>query len=235
MSPADMKSGEKPAAAREVLFFELEFVATSGRKGLYETVRGLFEANGMTVSPAAFSRCGATCRPAETVAALAGAMGGTPALANELAARAEELFVSQFCAQAEVDRSLPLLIETARQRSIQPVAVSAWPKDQAAALMSQLGLDALGVDLEAFDSHDPVFPRADHWLRMIKNRKQDSIPAMAIVSSHAACKGALTAGVTCIAVPDEFTSFADFSGARLILDSLGAQPADAIIAQVSRR
>jgi len=115
------------------------------------------------------------------------------------------------------------------------VAISPWPKDVAEALMKKLGLDELGVDLEAFDSSDVAFPRADHWLRLLKQRDQDTIPLVAIVSSRNACKGALTAGATCVAVPDAYTSFEDFGGAKVVLDKLGDMPAKELIELVRRR
>jgi hypothetical protein len=100
--------------------------------------------------------------------------------------------------------------------------------------MKQLGLDELGVDLESSDSEDPVFPRADHWLRMIKTREQETLPLIAILNSRAACKGALTAGAACIAVPDAYTAFEDFTGAKVVLDSVDEMKPEELLDLVSR-
>jgi beta-phosphoglucomutase-like phosphatase (HAD superfamily) len=70
---------------------------------------------------------------------------------------------------------------------------------------------------------------------MLKNRGQETIPLIAIVSSQTACKGALTAGATCVAVPDAYTNYEDFSGAKLVLESLGEVPVKEILDLVSRQ
>jgi hypothetical protein len=101
--------------------------------------------------------------------------------------------------------------------------------------MKKTGLSELGADLVAMDSTDPIFPRADHWLRILKQRGQEEIPAIAIVASRAACKGALTAGATCIALPDAYTAYEDFTGAKVVLDTLGDLPAKELLDLVSRR
>ena len=73
------------------------------------------------------------------------------------------------------------------------------------------------------------FPRADDWLKMLKQCGKERCTLVAVVSSQVACKGALTAGAACIAVPDQFTSFQDFSGAKLVLDSLSDEKPDALL------
>ena len=47
--------------------------------------------------------------------------------------------------------------------------------------------------------------------------------------------GALTAGATAIALPDAYTAFEDFTGAKIILDSLGDMTAKELLELVSRR
>ena len=134
-----------------------------------------------------------------------------------------------------LNKDLPALIKTAQECNIQVVALSAWPEAAAKELMKKTGLDALGVDLVAMDSIDPIFPRADHWLRILKQRGQENIPLIAIVGSRAACKGALTAGATAIALPDVYTAFEDFTGAKVVLETLGDMPAKELLDLVSRR
>jgi dihydroorotate dehydrogenase len=92
----------------------------------------------------------------------------------------------------------------------------------------------MGVGRVAMDSVDPIFPRADHWLRILKQRGQETIPLISIVGSRAACKGALTAGATCIALPDIYTAFEDFTGAKVVLDTLGDLSAKELLNLVSR-
>jgi hypothetical protein len=135
---------------------------------------------------------------------------------------------------AELNPALPALIKAAQEKDMEVVALSAWGEELASQLMSKLGLDELGVSLETQDCTDEVFPRADHWLRFLKQREQDTIPVISIVSSKGSCRGALTAGATVIAVPDEYTAFEDFAGSKIVIDSLDAMKPAELLDLVSR-
>lgn len=227
--------GNVEPSAREVLFFELEFIAVAGRAALFDVVKKTLKPAGIDLTPVLFARSGMPSRPGAAVRAVVDAADKEVANVDELAEQAEEAMRQFLQGKAALSKELPALIEAAAERNIEAVAISAWPEKTARALMEKLGLDKLDVDLEAFDSQDPVFPRADHWLRMLKQREQDTIPIIAVVSSRAACKGALTAGATCIALPDEYTAFEEFSGARMVLESLGEMPPAELLDLVSRR
>ncbi len=220
---------------REVLFFELETVATTGREAMFEAVKKVMKSKDIEVTPALFSKCGITARPGAAIQAMIDDSGRNLSTGDQLATQAEKAVKKFFVGEAELNADLPKLIKAAQAKDIEVVAISAWPEDVAEALMKKLGLDELGVSLEALDCTDAGFPRADHWLRLLKKREQDTIPLITIVSSRSVCKGALTAGATCIAVPDTYTAFEDFAGAKVVLDSLGDMSAKELLELVSRR
>ncbi len=220
--------------AREVLFFELEMVATKGRDAMFEAVNKVMKSKEMDVTPALFGKCGLTSRPAGTIQSLINNSGRNLTTGDQLAVQAEAAMKKFFTDDATLNPALPALIKAAQAKNIEVVALSPWTTEQASALMKRLGLDVLGVELAALDCVSEVFPRADHWLRVLKQREQDRIPAIAVVTSSAACRGAMTAGATCVAVPDTFTSFEDFSGAKVVLDSLGQMNPDELLSLVSR-
>jgi len=228
---------EAPAkkTAREVLFFELETIAIHGRSAMFEAVKKVMTSKNIEVDSLLFARCGITPRPLAAIQAMIDASGRNLSTGEQLATQAEKALKKFFEDEAELNPHLPALIKAAQKKNIEVVAISAWPQDVAEALMRKLGLDELGVDLAALDCIDAKFPRADHWLRLLKQREQDTIPLIALVNSQAACKGALTAGATCIAVPDSYTAFEDFSGSKVILDSLDDCSAKELIEMVSRR
>ena len=219
----------KPAAekskAREVLFFELEYVV----------LKQVMKSKDIDVTPALFARCGLTPRPGKAIQSMIESSGRNLTTGDQLTEQAESLLVKAFADKAVLNKDIPALIKTAQGCNIQVVALSAWPEAAAKELMKKTGLDALGVDLVAMDSIDPIFPRADHWLRILKQRGQENIPLIAIVGSRAACKGALTAGATAIALPDVYTAFEDFTGAKVVLETLGDMPAKELLDLVSRR
>ena len=221
--------------AREVLFFELETIATTGRKAMFEAVQKVMKSKDIKVTMALFAKCGLTARPGGAIQAMIDNSGRNLSTGDQLADQAENAMKKFFTDVAELNAALPALIKAAQAKDIEVVAISAWPKEVAEALMQKLGLDELGVGLEALNCTEAVFPRADHWLRLLKKREQDTIPLIAIVSSHNACRGALTAGATCIVVPDAYTSFEEFSGAKAVLDSLGDMKPKDLLDLVSRR
>ena len=220
---------------REVLFFELETVATTGRSAMFEAIKKVMKSKDIEVTPALFSKCGITARPGAAIQAMIDDSGRNLSTGEQLATQTEKAMVKFFTGEAELNADLPALIKAAQKKDIEVVAISAWPKDVAEALMKKLGLDEMGVGLEARDCTEATFPRADHWLRLLKQREQDTIPLIAIVSSRFACKGALTAGATCIAVPDAHTTFEDFAGAKVVLDPLGEMKPAELLELVSRR
>jgi beta-phosphoglucomutase-like phosphatase (HAD superfamily) len=95
--------------------------------------------------------------------------------------------------------------------------------------MDRLGLTKLGVELIVPDEVKESFPRADSWLKILKKYDKEDATLVAVVSSQTACKGALTAGAACIAIPDAFTAFQDFSGAKIVLDSLADANPDELL------
>jgi beta-phosphoglucomutase-like phosphatase (HAD superfamily) len=233
-SVENAKTAEEKTA-REVLFFELEVLATSGRAAMAEAIKKVMKSKDMDVTPALFSRCCITPRPGAAINALIEDSGRNLTTGDQLTDQAETALKKFFADEAELNKELPALIKAAQARDIQVVAVSPWAESVSAPLMERLGLTELGVDLEAIDCEDDAFPRADHWLRILKQRGQDKIPLIAVVTSHMACRGAMTAGATCIAIPDEYTAFESFSGAKVVLDSISEMPADELLDLVSRR
>ncbi|MBM4152161.1 MAG: hypothetical protein FJ220_01385 [Kiritimatiellaceae bacterium] len=234
-APAETKPTQAKAKAREVLFFELEYVAVNGRQMMFDVLKQVMKSKDIEVTAALFSRYGLSPRPGIAVRALMQASGRAVNSGDPLIDQAEELLMKEFAEKSELVAGFAGIVAAAQSRNIKVIALSAWPEKVAKDLMKKAGLDALGVDLVAMDSQDPIFPRADHWLRILKQRGQEDIPVIAIVSSRAACKGALTAGATCIALPDVYTSFEDFTGAKVVLNQLSDLPATELFDLVSRR
>lgn len=232
---AETKPVAEKTTAREVLFFELEYVAVNGRQLMFDTLKQVMKSKDIEVTPALFARCGISPRPGKAIQAMIEASGRNLTTGDQLTEQAENLLVKAFAEKAVLNKDIPALIKAAQGHNIQVVALSAWPEASAKALMKKTGLDGMGVDLVAMDSVDPIFPRADHWLRILKQRGQENIPLIAIVGSRAACKGALTAGATAIALPDAYTAFEDFTGAKAVLDTLGDMSAKELLNLVSRR
>ena len=64
---------------------------------------------------------------------------------------------------------------------------------------------------------------------MLEKCDREDATLIAIGSSQIAWEGGLTAGAACIAVPGEYTAFQDYSGAKMVLESLSDVKPQAIL------
>lgn len=220
---------EKKARATHALIFELEYVAAKARAVEYEAIKSAVSSKGVDLTPIMFSRSGMS--PLHRVAVTdVLELADKKADAIEKAVAEVDKTVADYCEnEAELDAGLEKLIKATQARNIPILTFTALPQDLAKKLMAKLGLDAMGVELVVPDEVKESFPRADDWLKMLKQCNKEHVTLVAVVSSQVACKGALTAGAACVVVPDQYTAFQDFGGAVLVLDSLTDEKPDTIL------
>lgn len=222
-------SEEKTASATHALIFELEYVAAKTREVEFKSIKSAVSTKGVELTPVMYSRSSMSPlhRAAVTDVLL---RAGKKADAIEKAVTEVDKTVRNYCAnEAELDVGLAKLIKATQARGIPVVTFTALPESDAKTLMAKLGLDEMGVELIIPEEVKDSFPRADDWLKMLKQCNKEQSTLVAVVSSQVACKGALTAGAACIVVPDEYTTFQDFSGAKLVLDSLEDEKPNTIL------
>ncbi len=225
----DAKTEEKQVNTTHALIFELEYVAAKTRAVEFASLQSAAKTKGVELTPVLFSRSlMSPIHRAAVTDVLKRAGKKTDAI--EKAVAEVDKTVANYCEnEAELDKGLAKLIKATKARGIPVVTFTALPQDVANKLMTRLGLDKLGVELIIPDEVKESFPRADDWLKMLKQCNKEHSTLVAVVSSQIACKGALTAGAACIVVPDEYTAFQDFSGAKLVLESLTDQKPDAML------
>lgn len=225
----DAKSGGKAVRNTHALIFELEYVAAKARAVEFKSLKSAAKTKGVELSSVMFSRSGMSPRHRSAVTDVL-KQAGKKTDAIEKAVGEVDKTVANYCTnEAELDAGLAKLIKATQDRGIPVVTFTALNADLANKLMARLGLDELGVQLVIPDEVKESFPRADDWLKMLKQCDKEHATLVAVVSSQVACKGALTAGAACIALPDEFTAFQDFSGAKMVVDSLSDIDADEVL------
>ena len=216
----EVKPAEKKVRATHALIFELEYVAARKRDVEFAAIRDAVSSKGVELTPVSFARSGMSPLSRAAITQVL-TEAGKKSDAIEKAVAAVDKAVTAYCESgAELDKGLAKLIKAVQQRDIPVLTFTALPEETAKALMARLGLDELGVELILPDEVKDSFPRADSWLKMLKKCDKEDATLVAVVSSQVACKGALTAGAACVVVPDEFTGYQDFSGAKMVLDSL---------------
>ncbi len=225
----DVKTDKKQDHPTHALIFELEYVAARTRAVEFKAIKSAVSNKGVELTSVMFSRSGMSPQHRAAVTNVL-KLAGKKTDAIEKAVTELDKTVAEYCTNAaELDKGLEKLIKATQRRDIPVLTFTALPRDLAQKLMARLGLDAMGVELIIPDEVKGSFPRADDWLKMLKQTNKEKATLVAVVSSQVACKGALTAGAACIAIPDEFTAFEDFSGAKMVLDSLSDEKPNAIL------
>ena len=220
---------ENKVRATHALIFELEYVAAKTRLVEFESIKSAVSTKGVELSPVQFSRSGMSPIHRAAITDVL-TQAGKKSDAIEKAVNEVDKTVADYCEnKAELDKGLEKLIKATQERGIPVVTFTALPQDLAEKLMTRLGLDAMGVELVVPDEVKDSFPRADDWLKMLKQCNKEHVTLVAVVSSQVACKGALTAGAACVVVPDEHTAFQDFGGAMMVLESLEDEKPNTIL------
>lgn len=108
---------------------------------------------------------------------------------------------------------------TFRQRTPKPTTNT----DHRLKIKVRKNLDAtsgMGIDLVGYADDYASYPRADAWLKLVKELEVKAPACIALTTSMVACKAALTAGIRAVAIPDRYTGFQDFGGAHAVAERL---------------
>lgn len=200
------------------ILFEIENTASGGRKALHEAVGKAVSAAGGKLSPVVFARYALEPDPeayADVVLQASGAKNGN-AEAFVSAVRAH--IGAYFQDRSELNAGLGKLIDAAHAAGLVVGAISSLSEEVAAQLLGRLGL-ADKIKVFHVKDVEKGYPRADSWLKASKQFGRPSRNCIVVASCMTACKSALSAGMRCVVVTDEFTAHQDFSGADIVLDS----------------
>jgi beta-phosphoglucomutase-like phosphatase (HAD superfamily) len=229
-SPAEAPSTESPYA----LLFNLEGIAGSERQATYEVLVSVLGEQGLKLSPALMSRFCLGSAPESYLDDLLATLNASKQNANKLAEDVRSGIAMKLSGRsASLADGLMKILKTARDAGVRLAALSGLPQATATTLLESLGLGNLGVELKVMNhDNDEQFPRADGWLKLARSLSRTSYDCTVLAGSQNDAKSAVSAGMRCIAVPDAFTSFQDFSGANLIIDDLGEMDISAVNAIV---
>lgn len=235
MAATDTAAVEAKDAVTEgtLLLFELETVAFAGRKKLFDLLKKNVAAVGVQLTPPMYSRFGLKPTPEQAVVALAEQAGKEKGDPAKVGADVAAAYAADLGSKAEAHAGIVKLLGSAAKKGLHLGALSALPQDAAEATLKNLGLSN-DVKLQAHKPEEIHFPRAESWVKLMKQITKANLPGIAIVSSQASLKSALAAGLRVIVVADEFTNYQDFSGADFVAESasdLDVNEALAVITQ----
>lgn len=217
------QSDKTPAAESvHALLFELEGLVGSARQATHDILKSILKEHGIDLLPVHIARFCLQPSPSLYVEALLEGLGASRLSADKLIEDLNSGIALQLTSQGNpVAGKVAKLLDEARAHEVSLAALSGSPRATAEALMESLGLNDRNVQLTVIDhEEDEHFPRADSWLKVAKSLGKNPFNCGVIATSQAAAKSALSAGMHCVAIPDQYTSFEDFSGADVIVEDV---------------
>ncbi|NQT94351.1 MAG: hypothetical protein HQ559_16450 [Lentisphaerae bacterium] len=206
--------GQEATVRKAAVFFELEYVAVPGRRIMFDVLKSVLADKGAEITPILFSRHCLHAPIATSLTELLKAVGKTRLSAKKLASDiAEGIRLSLADGGTKLNPGLARLLAAANERGMSAGALSGLNSSAATEMSGNLGLLDLGVIVLSDCVEDRVFPTRDSWLKLAGETKTGPLNCLAVASSAVGCRSAVSAGMKCVAVPDQYTEFQDFGGA----------------------
>lgn len=201
-----------------MLLFELEGAAVDGRAKLYAAASRVFKSAGITLSEREFSRHCVHAAPPYVIEKLLAECGQ-----GKLNEDAAERIMADYTQRIHKDAPslhpvFQSVLEEAGRRGIRATAISVLPEETARAVLTRSGIDQDNIDLQLFPENERHFPRTDCWLKVPRSQGKSPRRCIAVAGCRDSGKSALSSGMRCIVVTDQYTSYQDFSGVDAVLD-----------------
>lgn len=222
LAPAPVAAPEKKDAPPSCLILlELDHLVGHTRKAAFEVLKSILEEKGLSISATQFARYCQASKPEFYMEAVQNAVGAKKLSTKKLVEDVSNGIALHLASSTiTLHPTLRKLLEKTREKGGRVVGLTTLPEAIRNNLSSRLGLADLGVTLSAFENVESNWPRADSWLKIVKEHGVSTMKALAIATSATSCRSALTSGCRVVVVPDEFTAFQDFGGARIIAEKL---------------
>jgi beta-phosphoglucomutase-like phosphatase (HAD superfamily) len=206
----------------------MDNVVVNGRRILFEVAKSALAEKDIKLTVPAFSRY-CLGRSIKSFANLLLASTDKARLSPEkLAERINKGYRDAMAAAGvRISRGITAVFKRAAELRVPVGVLSGLDRSVTDGVLSRHSLAA--SHMLAVSSTDRVFPSVDAWLRAAKNMGVKPAACVAVASSAAACKEALAAGMRCVAVADEFTSFQDFGGVDFVVDSIDDEAVDRMV------
>lgn len=203
------------------LLFELENSAVDGRKVLYDVSKSLLADRGVELNPVLFSRHWVGPALHKSLPAVLDTAGkrrlSAEKLAGDIADGVKRALTED---RPRMSPGFSKLLQKVKDKHAAIGALTSLPQETADCLVKSLGLAEMQTRVHYTSQEAVVFPTADGWLKLAKIVAVPPGGCTVLSTSSASCKAALSAGMHCVAFPDDLTSFQDFSGSDLVVNKL---------------
>ena len=211
------------------VLFQLEDVAVNGRKIAYEILKKTLGEQKIDFPIPLFSRYCVDSTPQGYLPAMMAPLGIRKVSVENLVENVTRAIVEQVLSAGKLNAGMGKILQIARERNFVIGIISTWAEETGQALLTKLGLNELGARLFFFKDVNKIFPSADIWLKTAKAINIKPRRCLVVGGNMVACKSAMSADLRCLAVPDDFTSFQDYSGADIVLENMDEMSAKDIL------
>lgn len=220
MSEKSEKSSPSSEETRAAFIFEFDHLVVGLREVAFDVMKNIYD--DVDLTPIHYSRFALNEGPHKTIEALQSTLGvrkGQPKKVSEELTAGIKMYLES--GNVSVSDALRDVVVQARELDMRVLALTALPIQPREALSAQLDFPGLGIEMSPFGTSYEPAPRADNWLKLIKEDFISGPASISLTTSMQAAKSSLTASIPSVVYPDRFTEFQDFGGARAVVDSLG--------------
>lgn len=201
------------------LLFELEYIAISGRRELFEACRRTLKEEQINLTPQLFIRYCLRQPGNDGLTRLFAGLNQKLSNAAKLAEKIQNAYLQNITQTGNaLNPAFDKLLMEAEKHSFKIGVISALPANTAQELLAKYKLQER-VKLHVQTKKTPA-PSAETWRTLARLMDVSPKRSVILADSAAACHSALQAGTRCAVIPNEFTEHQDFSGADLIVENI---------------
>lgn len=227
--PAEKKDQDEASAPIAGLILDLDNVALDGHALLYDALKNALKGKDLSLTLVQFSRLCLSRSIDAFMPDLLDDLGKKQLSATKLAGQVADDFLKALCGDGvKLPGGIKKLLGAARTKGFALGAVSTLNEKDAQALADQLGLTAMGVTLQVGEGPGDGLDIED-WECMAQALNLPTAACVAIVADAAASRLVLAAGMNGVVKPSATTTFQDFGGVDMIVDTLDAAAIDSIL------
>jgi beta-phosphoglucomutase-like phosphatase (HAD superfamily) len=218
MNDVQSQENNKTTKSTIGIIFILEDLGFDGKSVLYQAYRESFKPYDINFDQALFSRACLTPSIEQGINNILSIVDSVKEAPEKLTITTQKFFSDSLDSDhLSINQEIKRLIFSSDHSAIKWGGLSALPLETANNLLSYMD-NQNKLELQTVKNASVHFPSKSIWHKM--TAKMGILPrsCIALTTTANACKSALSAGLRCVAAPDQFTAFQDFSGVDLLVE-----------------
>jgi beta-phosphoglucomutase-like phosphatase (HAD superfamily) len=206
---------------KKALLFELEYFIGPCRRFYSEAIKAALAERDIRLSPSLFvKQC--LYPPVKSFTPALLDLGKKKHLSSDkIAQNIVDEVIARLMKNCHKDSAAIRELVTAALAKGHPVAaISCFSQPVVNQLTAELQWPPSSIKIMSLSESGKDLPGLESWLRLAHDISTPPSRCLVLTASARACRAALAAHMRCVAVPDEFTGFQDYSGSDFVFDKL---------------